>query len=348
MNDLETELRAVARALVADAPPPPPFATLAGTTSASMPRRPDRRVAVVAAVLVLVLVGAAGAAILLGRDDPARVVASVRDEAGQPTAAPHRCDGDPALRVTVPDARRGATDGPAPGNPPLAAGQRAIHWSTAEGFVELRWPGRTQSIYDDGASVISTLVASESVSAGRSEIDVHPAPNATDPATTFDPDVIVERDAASPSPTAPCDLLELTVATNDGRWHAGLRPLPFDGELRQPAERVDLQPRIIERRAVDVAPRAAISCQGSDQHGTPPNRAGGADRSISGDTPADVLLGYLAANPGAPPSGYIEMAEPDGSITYAVDPSGIGWTTLVFAARGGDVWYLEGWMASGC
>jgi hypothetical protein len=238
--------------------------------------------------------------------------------------------------------------GTAPSTPPLGGGQRAIHWTTPEGTVELRWPGRAQPIYADGSAIISTLSAGESLSAGRAEIDVAPAPDATDPATGFDADVVVESREPAPAPTAPCDLLELTVVTKDGRWHSGLRARASNGESGQPAERVDLQPRIIERRSVDDAPRAAIRCQGSDQYGTPPNRTGGTDRSISGPQPADVLLGYLAAHPGAPTSGYIEMAEPDGSITYGVDASRIGWTTLVFLARDGDNWYLEGWTASGC
>ena len=348
MNDLDNELRSVARALVDGAPAPPPFPS-ASVNALPSTRHLARRFAVAAAG-VGALVAIAGAVLVIASDDATRVVASHGDDTTRPSATrSYACGPEPALRVTVPAAIGGPTDGPAPGTPPLRERQRAIHWTTADGSVELRWPGRTQPLYDDGAAVISTLAAGESVSAGRSEIDVAPAPTATDPATTFDPDVVVEsREAAASAPTAPCDLLELTVVTKDGRWHGGLRALVSNGEFGMPAERVDLQPRIIERRSVAAAPHVAIRCQGSDQYGTPPNRTGGADRSKHGPQPADVLLGYLAAMPGAPPSGYVEMVEPDGSITYGADLSGIGWTTLVFLARDGDSWYLEGWTSSGC
>lgn len=343
MNDLDTELRSVARALVDGGPQPPPFPNESLRSTKPL----VRRIAVAAAAAALI--GVVAGAIIVGRDNPTNIVASEGDEPSPTSTVPsYRCGVEPALRVTVPAATSGPTDGPALRTAPLVDGQRAIHWSTADGTVELRWPARTQPIYDDGNAVISTLTAGESVSPGRAEIDVSPPPNATDPATRFDPDVIVEARDADPTPSAPCDLLELTVITRDGRWQSGLRATASNGEFGQPAERVDLQPRILERRSIDIAPDAAIRCQGSDQNGTPPNRTGGADRSITGLQPADVLLGYLAATPGAPTSGYIEMTEPDGSITYGVDPSGIGWTTLVFLGRDGDSWYLEGWTASGC
>lgn len=346
MNDLDTALRSVANALVEGAPPPPPFPN--GSGEPLTPNRPPMLRFVLAAGAAIVVVTSAAA--VIGRDNPTRVAATQGDRPIQSHApASYLCESDPAIRVTVPGATAGPTEGAGPRTAPLVDGQRAVHWMTAEGIVDLRWPARTQPIYDDGNAVTSTLHGGESVSEGRSEIDVAPAPNATDPSRVFDPDVILEaREPATPEPTAPCDLLELTVATSEGRWHSGLRALPSNGEFGMPAERVDLQPRIVERRSVDIAPNAAIRCQGSDQYGTPPNRAGGLDRSIGGTAPADVLLGYLAATPGAPTSGYVEMAETDGSITYGVDASGIGWTTLLLAVRDGDNWYLDGWTASGC
>jgi hypothetical protein len=69
---------------------------------------------------------------------------------------------------------------------------------------------------------------------------------------------------------------------------------------------------------------------------------------MRGPEPADVLLRFVAAMPGTIPSGYVELAEPDGSITYAVDASGIGWTTILSVVRDADGWYLEGWTSSGC
>ena len=109
-----------------------------------------------------------------------------------------------------------------------------------------------------------------------------------------------------------------------------------------------LLPTIVERRTVDAAPRAAIPCQGSDQNGTPPNRSGGSDPSIRGERPADVLLEYLDRNATAMPAGYVEMVDPAGTITYGVDASNDGWTTLLFVERDEHGWYLGGWTASGC
>jgi hypothetical protein len=69
---------------------------------------------------------------------------------------------------------------------------------------------------------------------------------------------------------------------------------------------------------------------------------------MRGARPADVLLKYLAATPAAPPSGYVEMTEPDGSITYGASPSGDGWTTLLRVIRDADGWHVAAWTASGC
>lgn len=344
MNDLDPALRSLARALTDSAPPPPPFPS--DTAKGKSHGRRSILHFAAAAAAAAAIVGVTGTAMFVSRDNPEDIVTSVGDH---PTTQSYLCDANPAIRVLVPGATNGPTVGPAPGTAPVGDEQRAIHWTGTEGTVELRWPARQPPLYNDGTAVTSTLAASELISAERTEIDAHPVQDRDDPGTMFDPDVIIERpQPGTPRPVAPCDLLELTVITDDGHWRSGLRAVGSDGDLEAAYELVNLQPRIIERRPVGVAPDTAIRCQGSDRFGTPPNRTGGPDRSLSGPQPADVLMRYLATTPTAQQSGYVEMTEPDGSLTYGVDPSGDGWTTLVFVARDGDNWYLDGWTASGC
>src|SRR5687768_643789 len=178
MNDLDTAIRSVVRALVDAAPPPPAFPGNPSHTPLSA-RRSARHLALAAAATV-VGVAVAGGLIATGQDRPTQVSTSQGDGPTRPHAATsYLCDAHPALDVTVPDATGGPTEGPAAHNPPLADGQRGIHWTTADGTVDLRWPAQTPPIYGDGrAGTSAVLSAGESVSPGRSEIDVAPASNA--------------------------------------------------------------------------------------------------------------------------------------------------------------------------
>lgn len=338
MNDLDNSLKTLARSVVADAPRPPDFTSLE-IAAPSHHRRQRYFVGGAAAASLLGLVGAV--AVLQGAGRETRIEASSGQEE---TATSFSCPAEPPLRITVVGTGESPRQGPAPGAPEPSEGQRVVHWARGDGSIELRWPAEPQSTYASGNSRVSTLHSGGAVYPERLEIDVDPTEVDRDPAR-IESDIVIEPQSPEPAPGS-CDLMEVTAVTAGGRWVAGFRA--SSRESGQFYEQVDLQPRIIERRAVEVSPTAAIRCQGSDQFGTPANRSGGADLSLRGPAPADVLLAYLAVNPGAVPSGWVEMTEPDGSITYGVDPSGDGWTTLLWLAADDDGWYLDRWTASGC
>jgi hypothetical protein len=340
MNDLDETLRSVARALVEDAPPPPAFDS--ASVAAVSPRGSARPL--IWAAVAIVVSGAAVVSVAHTRHEAVPVNAAD----GPRDSHSNACGADPAVRVTVPGSTGGPTPGAAPGQRRLQPGQRAEYWSLADGVVELRWPAAPPRVYDDGTTPVSTLFVSEAIVGGRDQIDVHSPRDMSDP-TVAEPDVIVERaEEGVAEPTESCRTLELTIENAQGLWFGGLRSTAADEQRETPVEFVDLRPLVISRQSVDNAPDTAITCEGSDRNGTPPNRSGGRDAAITGPQPVDVLQQYLANTPGAPPRGYVEMTEPSGSITYAVDASGTGWTTLVFVARAGDRWYLDGWNSSGC
>ncbi|HEX9968555.1 MAG TPA: hypothetical protein VGB03_00325, partial [Acidimicrobiales bacterium] len=322
-------------------PPPPPFPASGGISQLRAPRRrPVGAVAVAAALGVVVL-----AAVALWPED--RGTSSVVASGGDGAVQAYTCGTDLPLEIEVRGSTSALLPGPAPGRPPAEDGQLVRHWLRPDGSVEFRWPATPAPLYGDGAPSAPTAVVGGVAFPGRSEIDVR-RPGSAVPTSpdAFEPDVVIARSARGIPVAAPCDVLELAVATAEGEWRSGLRPNPAG--ISSPYETVDLHPRILERRTVDAAPTTAVRCQGSDRSGTPPNRSGGPDRAMRGPEPADVLLRFVAAMPGTIPSGYVELAEPDGSITYAVDASGIGWTTILSVVRDADGWYLEGWTSSGC
>lgn len=338
MPDLDTDLRTIVHALVAEAPTPPSFPIAA---SASAPRR-LRWVAFAVATAAAATVAAVAVV-----DSNETTTVDSTGTASAPVPSTTTCGTDLPLSITATAATGGAVAGPAPGRPAAIPGQFVQHWPTADGAVEVRWPAAAQPLYGDPSDA-STLGASEAFSPARVEIDVHPyGGGGGGGVEAFRPDVVVERlGHVAPTLTAPCDVVQLLVLTEGGLWVGGMEPVHEAAGV--PVSRVDLQPRIIERRTVDDAPDTAVTCRGSDRFGTPPNRSGGPDPALRGARPADVLLAYLAANPSAPPSGYVELTDDNGLITYAVAPSADGWTTLVFVARDGEGWRLEGWAASGC
>ena len=340
MNDLDNSLKTLARSVVAAAPPAPDFPDL-HIAARPNPRRQRHVVVAGVAASVLGLIGAV--AVFGGTNSEPRT--QIHASAGQDeSSGSFACPAQPPLRVTPVGAEQSARPGPAPGGRPPAAGQRVVHWVRGDGSIELRWPAEAQEIYATHADRVSTLQTGGVMYPRRLEVDVDPTDVEQAP-TSATPDVIIEPSGSDPM-AAPCDFMEVTAVTGAGRWVAGFRAEASGGDHFY--EQVDLQPKIGERRAVSVAPKSAIRCQGSDQHGTPANRSGGADPSMRGAQPSEVLLRYLALTPGAVQSGYVEMTEPNGSITYGVDPSGDGWTTLLHLASDGDGWYLDGWTSSGC
>jgi hypothetical protein len=198
----------------------------------------------------------------------------------------------------------------------------------------------------DAADVLSGAVVKVfalSQGAGRTQLDVHANIPVGSPGSLFSADVIF--DEVGPVGPAPCDLIQLTVWSPDGVLRAGLRP---SSGSTGGVDLVSVSPRIRERRP-GAGPLTAMSCQVPPGSGMtpPPNRTSGPDATIRGAQPADVLLAWLAANPGAMSSGWVEFAQPDGTVTYAVD-AGLGWASIVFVVPAGGGWQLGGSNSSGC
>src|SRR5688572_15320616 len=137
MTELDPELRAVAHALVADAPAPPPF----GAGAAASRTRPvvptvAAVAALAAAVLTAVVVAGGGGTTQVGTSPGAP---GATGPTAPPTAVPSfTCGTEPPVTVTVLGATDGPVAGPAPGNPAAAPGQFVTHWLRADGAVELR------------------------------------------------------------------------------------------------------------------------------------------------------------------------------------------------------------------
>jgi hypothetical protein len=82
-----------------------------------------------------------------------------------------------------------------------------------------------------------------------------------------------------------------------------------------------------------------------------PANVGGSGPGGAHPTPVEALQAFLAA-PGHETlarSGYVELVEPDGTVTYGAPlDGGDGYVTLVSVAPADAGWVVEGWRASGC
>lgn len=270
--------------------------------------------------------------------------------AGPPAGGPPVCGSALPATITVPGAIDGPVEGPAPGQPAAGEGELVVHWLRTDGAVEARWPAPVQPLYGERLEIADPTVASGGMSAmegsGRYELDLGGARNLD---ARFVGDVVVEDAVHQP---APCDAILLTTTGDLPPARLTLQISPPGSEYQ--IELVDRNPIIVEQRPVDTAPTEAAACRGADANGTPPNRYGEADPTVRAAEPAEVLRQFLAGQPGSIPSGFVELQEPDGTVTYAVDPSAIhggdgGWTTIVHVDRDvNGTWFLAGWTTSGC
>jgi hypothetical protein len=253
------------------------------------------------------------------------------------------CAAELPMAITVPAAIRGPIDGPAPGGVPTDPGQVVRHWQRADGAVEARWPAPTPPVYGPRTPRAST--GSMPASGGRLAVNLH---DGDDAGMMFEADLIVEL-AAEPleeqSFSGGCDVVELAVTTAETRWSTGVSLTSLTTSTEP--EFISLEPRIVERRTVDTAPNAAVACKPPEGIRPPPNRLEGPDLSMRSSTAAGVLVEYLSDQNFLPTTGYVEMTEADGSVTFGVD-EGLGWSILVFVAEDADGWYLQGSDSSGC
>lgn len=321
-------------------------------SGAGVGRHPLRWLAAAAAVVVAV--GVTVAVWSDGDDDRDVVTAAGTDEPDEPdepvastamTAAPvpPTCDTTLPGDFTVNGTTGGPIVGPAPGQPPADPGQLVLHWLRADGPVEARWPAPAQPLYGEAVPFVPGIGMSMTGHEGGPTV-LHfgggdPDEVIVDPMTQGD--VIV--DALVPQ-AAPCDAIQFTSPTD--QFTLVIEPAGSEFPLGTD----DRHPMIVELRPVDVEPTEALECSGADANGTPPNRYGGPDPTVTGAEPSDVLRQYLAGQPFSVQSGYVELQEADGSITYAVAPyDAPGWTSIIHVDQDeAGNWYLAGWTSSGC
>lgn len=326
--------------LTSAAPPPPALAGIEDrrTVYQQRQRRNRNRRAGAAATAVAGLAVLTGA--VLVADDPPTTVASGQggDTAATVTSVPpdieeYRCGDRFPVEVTIPGAIRGPSTGPAPGSPPVERGQLVMHWQRADDYLEVRWPAPAPPLYDLEGTQLPPFedFGFSSRSDGGAELSISTEP----PSGSARAGMVIAKPAAQ---SAPCDSLQVIGLAEGRRAQVGLR-VTDEG-----VQHLDLQPLVIERRSVHQAPTAPVGCQGSES----PNVTG--DRpDISSPEPAEALRAFLAT-PAAQTlikSGYVEMTEPDGSITFGVDP-GPGWVTLITVVQTSTGWAVESWAASGC
>ncbi len=113
------------------------------------------------------------------------------------------------------------------------------------------------------------------------------------------------------------------------------------------------QSLVIDSIELTAAP-PIFECRDTDGVLLSPNRAGEIEQGPYA-SPVEALEGFIASSAAElriARTGYVELTQPDGSITYGkplidsdLDP---GFVTLIYVSRVGDVWGVNSWEASGC
>ncbi len=112
----------------------------------------------------------------------------------------------------------------------------------------------------------------------------------------------------------------------------------------------NLRPLITEQRQVDQAPSRVAPCDGGSADGSIPfTESHETDDETSYATSAEVLQSFFARHETFSDGDWVEMIEPDGSITYGLGPGNPdAWIALISITQEPSGWKLKGWLASGC
>jgi len=315
----------------------------------------------------------------LSPTDDARLPGQAPAETGhedQP-AAPRSC-GD-QFPVSV-DLAAGLTivDGPLPGRTEGREGQLIKHWVGPGLSGELRWPQDPQEIYApseaDGDGDAGRLNLGSNTDENRpGEVEIF-ATTAADGST-----VSAESDKATVRLTYPrsasesgagCGLLQIRFVADDDGEQALLFPtdratVPATNDDQSIQSRT-FYPRLVEPLITDQvttteAPTTIAAC---DAEGVPTTTGPGAtpprtDRTITNgghhNSPAEALVDFVGRfGPSDPnqltPSGYLELTNPDGSVSYA-QGSGLpdrSYATLVTVSPSSGGWAVTHVLDSGC
>jgi hypothetical protein len=252
-------------------------------------------------------------------------------------------------------------DGPNPGPSPQAVdalepGQTIVHWTGRGGSVELRWPANAEYIESAvwGADPIIEGGGSSFVLVQDLTIDgveYQDVPQGYDRLPTD-------------GMTGPCDAVQLTVFRPNGTATVGSGFGPEDTHSPNtlvvhpdiPRPR-DLQ-LVVGTMEVEVVPEVVECSGGSEAAGfeVPPNKSETIADPQPFPTPLEALEALLSGQEGWPKTGYFELHEPDGSITFgnpqddmSADPrpeNGIVIAVSVIEMDGG--WAVDSWSTSGC
>lgn len=298
------------------------------------------------------------------------------------------CGHELPVRVTVSHAQE-LVDGPAPGGQPAEPGQVVWHWTRSDAIVEARWPGRPQPHYAadvDGAADSDggrdgDGRAGDDAATDDDMADGDGADQAADEAPGI---VMSERPPRIelnigyfgqlhvqsttierlPTPGVPegCELIELKVIPRrqfdaplpgiSGLGRVGLQLTdPDTDDISEEYTLVDLNPLVVDRRPVGIlTPDSVRPCDEPAGGG----RSGGADPTVRGDSAPAVLQAFAATTDlwrmGLTPSGWVELDEPDGTVSYGQvhDESGWGMLVEVVPDEDGTGWHLGGWRRSPC
>ena len=277
-----------------------------------------------AAVAAVVVAVAATAAVVSTRDDTAEIVSAAPPSTAPSTTAPDAfaCGDSPPPGVSVPGAA------PATVAPAEEPGQALFRYERGDGgSVEVRWPATPPRVYD----LASAPAASLSTSHHPDRLEIAAGAGATD--------VVVAAGLADG-----CSLVELTILEAGTETTIGV-----DLET---LETLDLQSVVIAREEGVTPPADTVPCQAPPGVEVPPN-VGGDERGDPHPTPVEALQAFLAEPEGdrLAQSGYTELVERDGTMTYAVPLAGGQpgqYVTLVSVVPAEGGWAVDGWRASGC
>ena len=276
-----------------------------------------------------------------------------------PTAS--ACGSELPFATVLPADFTGPTAGPSPDSPhPAEEGQGLWHWTGRGGSVEMRWPANieyTESVEWGVNSMGSDTDEVMFVALEGSELDGVPQleANATLPTDLMD---------------GPCDAVQLSVFAS-GEDGSGAELLGASFGITGPEDVKSLilypnlpRPRdlnlIVDSLSVETVPDV-LECSGGPEAAgfeVPPIETETITDRVVFSTPVGALEGLLggAAAETWPKTGYFELHEPDGSITYgnpiddmSADPRPEnGLVVSVSVVQQEDGWAVDSWSTSGC
>lgn len=298
---------------------------------------------------------------------PTTQVADTTTTVSTQPPVPPACGETMPIVVVLPTDFTGPIDGPSPDAlTPVEDGQLIVHWTGRDGSVELRWPPNTVYTADatwgnrpEGNSDGTFLVVDPTPRMMVDGVEVEMPPTAY--AYAFLPTDLMQ---------GPCDAVQLdiyksgTPGTPATRTDAGVAETAPEGydlpaiaiypNLPRPR---DLQ-LILETLTVDTVPPVLGCYGGPDVIDVPPNKSQTIVDGPVFDTPQQALEAMLENSAAAywPKTGYFELIEPDGSITYgnpiddmSPDPRPEGGLVISISVRQtGAGWTVDSWTTSGC